>query len=247
MEKPTVTARKPMDGEELSNFKRGERITLIFWIIFGVLSLVFVCLYFAFITDKGFLSVVIPEWNLDSSSVFTQADGFDWNSTMAGTYSFSLLDLVFGSAAFSPVGKYVQQYANGTSDTLSITYSISNTQMVSASFYLQIASVALLVLALIGGVIAYFSKKKLSVIPVGFGLASIGIGMMSFGYLLVGATSIVSGPTSPIQPDVNYGSVYAYQMIFMIVFFIFAAIFCAIAPYVIDHRASALYDMNNKK
>ncbi len=243
MERTPMKVSKPVDETELSNFKRTERITLIFWICFGVAALAIACLYFAFIALPSFLTVTIGEWNV-TNPAWSLPEGFDWNGTVAGTYTFSMIDLVNGGWSI-PV-TYLNTLANGNVQTMNVTYSLGQTQMVAASFYLQIVSIAIFVLALVGGAVAYFSKKKLSALPVGLALLSMMISMLGLGYLLLGSTSIICRPSNPITPDVIYGGIYWYQIAVLCVFYVLGVTFVAISPYVIDHRASALYDLGLK-
>ena len=80
----------------------------------------------------------------------------------------------------------------------------------------------------------------------GLALLSMMISMLGLGYLLLGSTSIICRPSNPITPDVTYGGIYWYQIAVLCVFYVLGVTFVAISPYVIDHRASALYDLGLK-
>ena len=244
MERAPMKVSKPVDEAELSNFKRNEQITLIFWICFGIAALVVAVLYFAFIGLPNYLTVTIGEWKNVTNPSWTLPEGYDWDGTVAGTYTFSMLDIVKGG--WSVPATYLNTTATGVVQTVNISYVLGQTQMVYTAFWLQAVSVGIFVLALIGGAVAYFTKKKLSALPVGLALLSMMISMLGLGYLLLGSTSIICRPSNPVIPDVTYGGIYWILIAVLCVFYVLGVTFVAISPYVIDHRASALYDLGLK-
>ncbi len=246
MERETMKVSKPVDEQELANFKRSERITLIIWAIVGIAAIVFAALYFTVVATPGFLSISIGKWDTVTSTLVKPDPNFNWDANMATDTPIMLSFLDLLANTWSASGSYIYVSPTGNESVRELTYLLSNTQMLGASFYLQIISVALFAVALIMGVVAYVSKKKLSALPVGFGLLSMAVSMMSFGYLIVGSTSTTISPGLPLLPDLVYGSIYTIQIVFMVIFYVLGAAFCAIAPYVIDHRASALYDIGLK-